>query len=548
MAPSEKTKDTLLIAAYQQAALNIQSTLQGTNATNRNRSLATINSYLRALDKQTSQWIKDEVPQHFTGGSKEAIDFMREFQAQNTGPSVEPAQNKAIVETAEALGTSPQELVRVVSSAGGNLSRIKGALREEFGTAFDDLEASARKAVLEGGSLGLADIADPLRKAVFGDLVNADDTELQMVSMGLSRAQAKLIAEAAQDADFLQVVDKWGNDVIGARLGFDIPETSLDDFLKAKPSKIGNLKLDWDSVKMAADDIKDGVVYGESGQPITGKIAEPVNVFYDTETGEYTLQNGYHRLLHTIKQGDTRLPGDVVFGARKKGDGFYIDTKTKLVGPKEGTPRGRIVNAAGKDAIRAGDIDETFSLIHTEALQQLVDDATARFGSSLEAVRGSAKGVISDIVKRKIMQEAAVNAITGGADDTAKAKAILAADGVTSFRTKNGQNLKLEVYAATLMRTVISEAHNTGASLRYMQNGVKYGRCIERANAPDRPCRFFRNKYVNLAERRLYAPFHPNCMGGIAPVLKLPEGVVPFESIDDPRIPGDVQAAIAKRV
>jgi hypothetical protein len=50
-----------------------------------------------------------------------------------------------------------------------------------------------------------------------------------------------------------------------------------------------------------------------------------------------------------------------------------------------------------------------------------------------------------------------------------------------------------------------------------------------------------RGKVVNILDRHLLDPYHPNRMGGLKPVFgEQPEAIM---SIDDPRIPLDVRAS-----
>ncbi len=99
-------------------------------------------------------------------------------EAQNIAPavpdaamhSVQSIPNAWTVEnTAQALGTTPDKLTAIVKAAGSNLDDIEKALRSNFGTSYDDILKAANTAVDNGdATMGALDIADPLRKTIFG--------------------------------------------------------------------------------------------------------------------------------------------------------------------------------------------------------------------------------------------------------------------------------------------------------------------------------------------------------------------------------------------
>lgn len=81
-----------------------------------------------------------------------------------------PVATPEVNQTAQILGTTPDKLMEVVKSAGSDLTDIESALRKNFGSSYDNALSVAQKAVENGDApIGALDIADPLRKAVFGD-------------------------------------------------------------------------------------------------------------------------------------------------------------------------------------------------------------------------------------------------------------------------------------------------------------------------------------------------------------------------------------------
>ncbi|QDT46175.1 hypothetical protein Pan258_01920 [Symmachiella dynata] len=188
-----------------------------------------------------------------------------------------------------------------------------------------------------------------------------------------------------------------------------------------------------------------------------------------------------------------------------------------------------------------GDIDESFTQAHKNALQQIADDASLSFGRGLQELVKSADRAFSEARKQQIVTEILTSEVTG---ETANVKKILLDQGVTGIRTAN-RTLSVDHYTAMLTHTILAEAHNMGAATRYLQNGLGFARRIERADAPDYPCQWLRNKIVWLGEPRFVGPVHPNCFGAIQPYFgDTTEALV---SLDDPRIPEKVKTALRRK-
>ncbi len=96
-----------------------------------------------------------------------------------------------------------------------------------------------------------------------------------------------------------------------------------------------------------------------------------------------------------------------------------------------------------------------------------------------------------------------------------------------------------------LTHTVLADAHNTGAAMRYASNNVQYARRIERPDCCE-ICRPLRDKIVFIGDSRLLPPTHPWCFGGITPYIGEPEK--PIMSPDDPRIPDKTRRYLLKKV
>ena len=61
---------------------------------------------------------------------------------------------------------------------------------------------------------------------------------------------------------------------------------------------------------------------------------------------------------------------------------------------------------------------------------------------------------------------------------------------------------------------------------------------------PIKNCQWMNGKTVNLADRRLINPYHPNCLG-ISPVIGVPQN--PIMPAEDPQIPGEMRAMLLKK-
>lgn len=78
-----------------------------------------------------------------------------------------------LANTAKTLGTTTDKLREVVKSAGSDLDNIEAALQKNFGPAYKDMMDKVQAGIDSGDlPIGAADVADPLRKAVFGRTVN----------------------------------------------------------------------------------------------------------------------------------------------------------------------------------------------------------------------------------------------------------------------------------------------------------------------------------------------------------------------------------------
>lgn len=227
---------------------------------------------------------------------------------------------------AKYFGVSVDEVVKEIQKAGteSNLSTIEAHLEGAFGkkmSGFADWLEKAKENptmadynALEAARLFAAQQA--------GEAVGTAISSLTPTALSMVR---KSIFTTIGDYGSVSVIDKWGSKVIATDTYFRLPKMKPESLIGKV--KIGDLVLDPGSV---SEKFEDGVL--KTG--IVGKIRRPVSVFYDVNTGEYSLQDGYHRLLETMKRGDREILAQVTYGA-KPGDRFYIGTDQKFVGPKD---------------------------------------------------------------------------------------------------------------------------------------------------------------------------------------------------------------------
>lgn len=166
--------------------------------------------------------------------------------------------------------------------------------------------------------------------------------------------------------------------------------------------------------------------------------------------------------------------------------------------------------------------------IHLNALNNLISDTLADLKAAFRTARLSAVETINDTINA-VKQEIASGIIQGNHSRvTAKrvAKAF-AQGGLTSFITRDGKRLPLDVYARLVARVKTRQAQVTGAENRYKEAGVTTVRIFE--NAVTCPvCTKYRNMIVVISgsvpgfktkNEVPLPPYHPNCRGTIRPVV-----------------------------
>jgi uncharacterized protein YbjQ (UPF0145 family) len=206
--------------------------------------------------------------------------------------------------------------------------------------------------------------------------------------------------------------------------------------------------------------------------------------------------------------------------------------------------RGSEEAAAALRKLQSG-VETSFTQVHQEALNELRKDAALKFANALEGVRRETSKLVTAAEKQRIINKLIKGEREGAGRPAEQVKALLEQRGIVALESAT-RKWTLENYADMLTRTVLAEAHNTGAMTRYLSNGVGFGQIIEHADTKDATCKFMNGKVVSLADRRLLPPYHPNCMGAVKPFLGTPDA--PIMSPEDPRIPAEVKSMLLQRV
>lgn len=185
-------------------------------------------------------------------------------------------------------------------------------------------------------------------------------------------------------------------------------------------------------------------------------------------------------------------------------------------------------------------INEAFSAQHTEAVNLLVREGQDSLGRAIKAVEDNIIRGITVAERQAIVSEVITGTITG-VNARKSVEDALKSQNITGIRLSN-RTISVEQYAYTVVNTLTADAHNTAAVIRYAENGVGYFRRIERAEAPDRPCQWARNKVFSMELARFHTNIHPNCRGSHEPILTVPEGVEVITSYE--QVPADVRKAM----
>lgn len=167
-------------------------------------------------------------------------------------------------------------------------------------------------------------------------------------------------------------------------------------------------------------------------------------------------------------------------------------------------------------------MDNTYTKFHREAIQALADDTYQNIAKGLTGITATAQTLVSQGAKEAIVEKIAKGQITGTTEKKISKSVVetLKQQGITSLVDKRGREWDLMNYAQTLVRTKLTQAHNTGVGNRMIESGYDlvivsnhFGSC--------RICAPWENKVLSLTGRTKGYPtvdyaqdkglFHPNC-------------------------------------
>lgn len=173
-------------------------------------------------------------------------------------------------------------------------------------------------------------------------------------------------------------------------------------------------------------------------------------------------------------------------------------------------------------------IDEKFVTFHQQAIQAIADDTYLNIAKGLQGVTASAQRVITQGAQQAIVERIAKGAITGDSEKkiSKKIEELFRSEGITALVDKKGRQHDLLNYSQTLVRTKLTQAHNSGMSNRMIESG--YDLVIVSDHFGSCPiCAPWENKVLSLSGRTRGYPtvdkatadglFHPNCRHVISP-------------------------------
>lgn len=202
-------------------------------------------------------------------------------------------------------------------------------------------------------------------------------------------------------------------------------------------------------------------------------------------------------------------------------------------------------------AAAAGETISSWTLIHTQALERLVNDTFGDLLSATRYVRRDTKRFIRELTKELATRKLTTGqtAVQAGRDLTR----FLDEKGLRGIRYKDGSMHGLDEYGQMVIRTKTGTAYNEGTINGATEAGIRYFEVID---GPD--CGWTFHEDPNLAtgmivngHEALAEPLsHPNCrrtFGGRPDVLTRKQGAVTQRSVTAEQIRAQRTADLAAR-
>lgn len=186
---------------------------------------------------------------------------------------------------------------------------------------------------------------------------------------------------------------------------------------------------------------------------------------------------------------------------------------------------------SGKDLNERGSnvrFDADFSHFHQEALEAIAQDTYSSIASGMQGLNGTAERMVSMGAREQILAKIGRGQITGEANrDIQKLiQEELRKAGITALRDKGGVEWDLSRYSEMLVRTKLTQAHNTGVANRMVESGYDLV-VVSNHMGACKLCAPWEGKVLSLTGRnpshisvdmaRQGGLFHPNCRHVFSP-------------------------------
>lgn len=178
---------------------------------------------------------------------------------------------------------------------------------------------------------------------------------------------------------------------------------------------------------------------------------------------------------------------------------------------------------------QAVDMFKNFSNIHQEAIAALVNGTSADIASAMASFAKTGQNLVNSATRDALLKQVAVGKVTGDSRKEISKGIVkeLKKQGINSITDKGGKTWDLATYGKMLARTKLTQAHNSGVSMRLAQQGNDLVIVSDHISACPL-CQPWENKvlsvngqtkgYPTLAQAEANGLFHPNCRHAISPL------------------------------
>lgn len=166
--------------------------------------------------------------------------------------------------------------------------------------------------------------------------------------------------------------------------------------------------------------------------------------------------------------------------------------------------------------------DPSFSHFHREALEAIAQEAYNDIATGMQGITRTAERLVTQATTENIINKIGRGQVTGESNrDLVKLiKEEFKKNGITSLRDRSGREWDLDRYGEMLVRTKLTQAHNTGVANRMIESGNDLvvvsnhlGACKLCAPWEGKVLSLTgrNSSYVSLAMAKQGGLFHPNC-------------------------------------